>query len=129
MSVASRELELLASEIVDSALVVHRELGPGLLESTYQYCLGHVLKKRGIAVRLEVALPVTFQGVRLDVGYRIDMIVGDLIVVENKAVQQINAVHLAQIITYLKLSGLNLGFLINWNVARIKDGLKRVIHD
>lgn len=123
----SDQIESIASEIVDSALEVHRELGPGLLESAYQLCLDHVLRKRGISVRREVAVPVLFQGVRLDAGYRIDMIVGESVVVENKAVQQITPVHVAQLITYLKLSGLRLGFLINWNVHRIKDGLKRVI--
>jgi GxxExxY protein len=122
------ELDRLASEIVDASLCVHRELGPGLLESAYQVCLNQVLIERGIAVRQEVILPVVFRGVQLDANYRLDMIVGELIVIENKSVQQIHAVHIAQLITYLKLSGFRLGFLINWNVHRIKDGLRRIIH-
>jgi GxxExxY protein len=127
--VPSEEVESLAAVVVDSALEVHRELGPGLLESAYQLCLDHVLRRRGVLVRREVSIPVVFQGVRLDASYRIDMIVGDSILVENKAVHQITPVHLAQLITYLKLSGLHLGFLINWNVPRIRDGLRRVIQD
>lgn len=122
------DLDPIATQIVDAALVVHRELGPGLLESAYQISLAHVLRRRYVDVREEVILPVVFQGQQLDANYRIDMIIGEMILIENKSVQQINPVHVAQVITYLKLSGLRLGFLINWNVARIKDGIRRVIN-
>jgi GxxExxY protein len=121
-------LEELAAEVVDGAFKVHRELGPGLLESAYQACLTHVLLKRSVPVRCEVLLPLIFDGARVDAGYRIDMIVADSILVENKAVQALAPVHQAQLLTYLKLSGLNLGFLINWNVHRLKDGIRRVVY-
>lgn len=126
---SSRErIEDLASEVVDAAFKVHRELGPGLLESAYQICLAHVLRKREVPVRCEVALPIAFDGISIDAGYRVDMIVGDSILVENKVVQSLASVHHAQVITYLKLCDLHLGFLINWNVHQLKDGLKRIVY-
>lgn len=129
MVLSNRELlEELASEVVDAAFKVHRELGPGLLESAYQICLAHALEKRGVDVRCEVVLPIAFDGRVIEAGYRVDMIVGDQIVIENKAVQALVPVHHAQIITYLKLSGLHLGFLINWNVHQLKTGLKRIVY-
>lgn len=121
-------LEDLATEVVDAAFKVHRELGPGLLESSYQACLAHVLRRRSIEVACEVGLPLIFEEVRIDAGYRIDMLVGGLIIIENKAVQALAPIHQAQLMTYLKLSGRHLGFLINWNVCRLKDGLRRVVH-
>jgi GxxExxY protein len=127
--VVDREvLEDLASEVVDGAFKVHRELGPGLLESSYQACLAHILSKRSVPVECEVGLPLFFDGTRVDVGYRVDMIVGGVIIVENKAVQALAPIHQAQLMTYLKLSGLHLGFLINWNVCRLKDGLRRMVY-
>jgi GxxExxY protein len=120
------EIEQIATQLVDAMLAVHRELGPGLLESTYQACLAHELRLRGIEVRCEVELPVHYRGLRIDVGYRIDMLVADCIPVENKSVQALAPIHEAQLLTYLRLSGRRLGFLVNWNVPLIKDGIKRM---
>lgn len=120
------ELEALATILVDSFVRVHRELGPGLLESTYQACLC-MSCSRGVEVRCEVILPVRYAGVEIEAGYRIDMLVADEILVENKSVQAILPVHEAQLLTYLKLSGRRLGFLVNWNVPLIKDGIKRMV--
>lgn len=122
------EIERIATLIVDSAFAVHRTLGPGLLESAYQVCLRHELLKRGLTVRSEVALPIVYDGIDVGVGYRVDMIVHGSVVVEHKTVQALSPVHAAQLITYLKLSGLHLGFLINWNVPRIKDGVRRFVY-
>ncbi len=122
------ELEWLATELVDAAYKVHVALGPGLLESAYQICLAYELRKRGIEVRSEVAFPVHYDGQALDTGYRVDLLLAGRIIVENKAVSAIAPVHLAQLLTYLRLSGLKLGFLINWNVPRIKEGIKRLVN-
>jgi len=123
------EIEAIAKKLVDSILKVHRVLGPGLLESTYQTCLAHELQTRGIAVRCEIALPVRYDTVEIETGYRIDMLVEDCIIVENKAIQSISPIFEAQLLTYLKLSGHKLGFLVNWNVPLIKDGMKRMVND
>src|SRR5258708_6019190 len=122
------EIEQIAKQIVDALLTVHRELGPGLLESTYQACLAHELRGRGIEVRCEVELPVHYRGLEIEVGYRIDMVVADCIVVENKSVQSLAPIHQAQLLIYLRLSGFRLGFLVNWNVPLIKDGIKRMVN-
>lgn len=115
--------------LVDSIVKVHRELGPGLFESTYQACLSHELRSRGITVQAEVALPVRYCGVEIEAGYRIDMILAECVVVENKSVQALLPVHEAQLLTYLKLSGYRLGYLVNWNVPLIRDGIKRMVRD
>jgi GxxExxY protein len=99
-----------------------------LLESTYQACLAHELRKRGMNVECGVVLPVHYDGVEIEAGYRLDMLVEDLIIVENKAVQGILPIHEAQLLTYLKLSGRKLGFLVDWNVPLIKDGIKRMVN-
>lgn len=125
---AREELERLATIVVDSAFVVHSALGPGLLESAYQACLAVALRARGIEVVTEVAFPVHYRETAVEVGYRVDMVVGGSILVENKAVKELVPIHEAQLLTYLKLSGLKLGFLINWNVPRIKDGIKRMVN-
>ncbi len=117
----------IAREIVDAAVKVHRALGPGLLESTYQVCLAYELSKRGLRVRVEVPLKVVYEDVQLDAGYRIDMIVEECVVIENKSVDEVIPLHEAQLLTYLKLSKLTLGFLINWNVKLVKDGIKRMV--
>lgn len=122
-------LEQVATSIVGSALAVHRGLGPGMLESTYHACFGYELTKRGLNFRSEVILPVSYDGLKLDAGYRVDLIVEDLVLVEHKAVQALAPIHEAQVITYLKLSGLKLGFLFNWNVPRIKDGIRRFVYN
>jgi GxxExxY protein len=128
MSKSKEEIELVAMQLVDSMLAVHRELGPGLLESTYQACLAYELRERGIEVRCEVELPVKYRGLEIEVGYRIDMLVADCIVIENKSVQALVPIHEAQLLTYMKLSGCRLGFLVNWNVPLIKDGIKRIVN-
>lgn len=128
MSKSKEEIELVATQLVDSMLAVHRELGPGLLESTYQACLAYELRDRGIEVRCEVELPVKYKGLEIEAGYRIDMLVADCIVIENKSVQALVSLHEAQLLTYMKLSGCRLGFLVNWNVPLIKDGIKRIVN-
>ena len=115
--------------IVDAALAVHRGLGPGLLESAYQVCLAHELRERGLQVECEVTLPVVYDGVRIDAGYRIDMLIQDCIIVENKAVAKLLPIHQAQLLAYLKLHDCRLGFLLNWNVPLMKQGIKRMVNN
>ena len=119
--------ERIAGQVIGSAIQVHRVLGPGLLESAYQRCHSHELQNRGLAVRIEVTLPLVYGGLRIDNGYRIDVLVEDCIIVENKVVDALLPVHEAQLLTYLKLSGCRLGFLLNWNVALLKHGIKRMV--
>ena len=114
--------------VVDKALRIHEELGPGLLESTYETCLFHELRESGLKVEVQKALPVVYRDVKLDCGYRIDLLIEDKVIVEIKSVDALNDVHLAQILTYLKLSGCRLGYLINFNVKRVKDGIRRVVN-
>jgi GxxExxY protein len=116
----------ISGQIIDASIQVHRELGPGLLESAYEACLAYELKKRGLKVLTQVGLPVFYDEVKLDVGYRIDLLVEDCIIVELKAVEHVLPLHEAQLITYLKLSEKRLGLLINFNVHRLKDGIKRI---
>lgn len=106
---------------------VHTTLGPGLLESAYEACLAHELRMRGLHVLTQVALPVVYEGVKLDVGYRIDLLVEDLIVLEIKAVEALAPIHEAQLLSYIKLSGQRVGLLINFHVLHLKDGIKRRI--
>jgi GxxExxY protein len=120
-------VEETARQVVDAALKVHRALGPGLLESVYETCLARELRKRGLKVATQVKLPVTYDGVRLDAGLRLDMVVADCLIVEVKAAERVAPVHKAQLLTYLKLSGNRLGLLINFNVPRIKNGIRRVV--
>jgi GxxExxY protein len=119
-------LEDFARTIVDSGLKVHRALGPGLLESAYEHCLAHELSLRGVAVRRQVPLPIVYEGTRLDAGYRLDIVVEDLIVIEIKAVEALSRLHEAQVLTYLKLTGYRLGFLLNFNVELFKNGVRRL---
>jgi GxxExxY protein len=114
--------------IITAAMRVHTELGPGLLESAYTACLQHELKKAGFKSDAQVGLPVIYDGVKLELGYRIDLLVENLVIVELKSVNGISPVHQAQIISYLKLSGHSLGLLINFNVAHLKDGIKRFVN-
>jgi GxxExxY protein len=120
------DIEVVARDIVDAAFKVHKEFGPGLLESAYQQCHAYELRKRGRKVLTEVVLPIVYDGQKIDAGYRIDMIVDDLIIVENKTVETFLPIHTAQLITYLKLKDCRLGFLINWDVKLIKNGIVRV---
>jgi GxxExxY protein len=113
--------------VITAAMKVHSALGPGLLESAYEACLAHELRKMGHECETQVALPILYDSVRLDAGYRIDLLVDDLVIVELKAVERILDVHYAQIISYLKLSNRDLGLLINFNVKHLKYGLKRFV--
>lgn len=115
--------------VVDCALKVHRQLGPGLLESAYQECLMYELKNQGLAVEKEKPMPLVYDTVKLDIGYRMDLLINNKLVIEIKSVESLNDIHLAQILTYLKLSGCKLGLLINFNVALIKHGIKRVVNN
>ena len=117
----------LSHEIIKAALKVHSALGPGLLEKAYRVCLTHELRKAGFNVGVEVELPVVYDGVDLEVGFRIDMLVNDLVIVELKAVEEISRVHMAQTLSYMKLSNKSLGLIINFNVSHLKDGIKRVV--
>ncbi|HEX2683696.1 MAG TPA: GxxExxY protein [Ferruginibacter sp.] len=114
-------------QIIGAAYKIHSALGPGLLENTYQQCLYYVLKKEGFFVENEKKLPLIFEGVKLETGYRIDLFVENKVIVEIKAVDAFTDVHLAQVMTYLKLSRCKIGLLLNFNVADMKKGIKRII--
>ena len=123
------ELNEISGQIIGSAIEVHRALGPGLLETAYEACLAHELFQRGLAVERQKHLPITYKTVELDAAYRLDLLVERRVVVELKAVEQVHPIHKTQLLTYLKLSGLKLGLLINFNVKVLKDGIDRVIYD
>ena len=112
--------------VISAALKVHSALGSGLLESVYEACLAHELRKVGLNVQTQVGLPVVYDGIRLDLGYRIDMLVNDLVLIELKSVEEISRIHVAQVLSYMKLSKKQLGLIINFNVSRLKDGIKRL---
>jgi len=116
----------LTGRIIGCAMRVHSALGPGLLESAYRVCLTHDLKVSGLETKTEVPLPVIYGGVRLDAGYRLDVLVEDTVVLELKAVEELAPIHKAQLISYLKLGGFPVGLLINFNVVHLRDGIKRV---
>lgn len=118
----------LSKIVFDCALKVHRNLGPGLLESAYEECLFYELIKQGFRVEKQKPLPLIYEDVKLEIGYRVDILVQNKLVVEVKSVEALNDVHLAQVLTYLKLSDCKLGLLINFNVTLIKNGIKRVIN-
>lgn len=122
----SEDVDRIAHSIVDAAFAVHKELGPGLLESVYEICLCHELSTRGIPFRSQVHLPVSYKGLKLDAGLRLDLLVADSVIVELKSAQRIDAVFEAQLLSYLKLTGLRLGLLINFNVPVIKAGIIRI---
>ena len=115
--------------IVDCAFQAHQTLGPGLLESTYEACLVYELQQAGLKAEAQKALPVVYKDVTLDVGYRVDILVEDKMIIENKSVAELNDVHTAQILSYLKLSGCKLGYLINFNVSLIKYGINRLVNN
>jgi len=121
-------LNRLSAEIVDAAIKVHTVLGPGLLESAYEACLSYELGKRGMHVATQVALPVVYERVRIDAGYRIDLLVEDAIILELKSVEKLMPIHEAQLLSYLKLSRKRLGLLINFNAIRLRDGIKRMVN-
>jgi GxxExxY protein len=121
------DIEMIATDVVDCAIKVHKTLGPGLLESAYQFCHAFELKKRGWEVEVEVKLPLHYEDQKIDVGYRIDTLINKLVIVENKTVESILPVHEAQLLTYMKLSSCKIGFLLNWNVTLMKHGIKRFV--
>jgi len=122
-------LNEITQEVIASAITVHRALGPGLLESTYEGCLAYELVDRGLAVERQKGLPVVYRGVKLDCGYHIDLLVEGLVVLELKAVEKLDPVHEAQLLSYLKLSGCRVGLLINFNVKMLKQGIRRMVND
>ncbi|HUO23274.1 MAG TPA: GxxExxY protein [Caulobacteraceae bacterium] len=122
------DIERVGRIVVDAGLKVHRALGPGLLESAYEHCLGFELNARGVSVRRQAVLPILYEGSKLDAGYRLDLLVEEKVIVEIKAIDALTRVHEAQVLTYLKLSGCRLGFLMNFNVELFKRGLKRLTY-
>ena len=123
------KLNSITEKIIGAAIDVHRELGPGLLESTYEVCFVHELRSRHIFTESQKELPVTYKGMELDCGFRIDLLVENQVIVELKAVETILPIHKAQLMNYLKLANLRLGLLMNFNVKLLKDGITRIIFD
>lgn len=118
----------LTGNVIGAAIEVHRQLGPGLLESAYEECLAYELGECGCKVLRQVQLPIIYKGLQLDAGYRIDLMVNDTLIVEIKAVEQFEPIHDAQLLTYLKLSELRFGLLLNFNVPVLKQGIRRLVH-
>ncbi|MBP6014257.1 MAG: GxxExxY protein [Alphaproteobacteria bacterium] len=121
------EEDRIATAIVDAGFQVHKVLGPGLLESVYEECIAYELMERGLSVRRQVAMPIVYKTVKLEAGYRLDLIVESKVIVEVKAIDQLQPIHQAQLMTYLRLSGCRLGFLANFNVRMFKDGMRRMV--
>jgi len=117
----------LSNKVIGCAIEVHRELGPGLLESTYEQCLAHELNLNNISIKLQHPLPVQYKGIRLDCGYRVDILVEGEIILELKSVEALKGIHEAQLLTYMKLAEIKYGFLMNFNVKKLKDGLKSFV--
>lgn len=120
------ETNALSKQVIGIAMKVHTALGPGLLESAYEHVLCYELAQEGLAFERQKALPLVYEDVKLEAGYRVDILVEKKLILEIKSVETINEVHLAQVLTYLKLSGVRLGILMNFNVARLKEGIKRI---
>jgi GxxExxY protein len=118
----------ITERIISSAIAVHKELGPGLLESAYEACLMHELLTNGVSVERQKELPVKYRGVQIDCGYRLDLLVEDQVVVELKSVDRLESIHEAQVLSYLKLSGYQIGLLLNFNVRFLKDGIRRFVN-
>jgi GxxExxY protein len=123
-----KDLNEISGQIVDAAMKVHSALGPGLLENAYEACLKHELDKRGMETKQQVGLPLIYEGVQINLGYRLDLLVENEVVVELKTVDKIMPIHEAQLLSYLKLSGRKLGLLINFNVLHLKSGIKRMVN-
>ena len=119
----------IATTVVDAAYTIHTRLGPGLLESVYETTLAYELTKRGLTVRRQQAIPVVYESVRMDIGFRADLIVADKVIVEIKSIEAVSPVHRKQLLTYLRLTDKRLGLLINFNVELIKGGLTRVVNN
>lgn len=127
---STREVQVgtLTEQVIGAAIEVHRALGPGLLESAYRECLCHELKLKGIPFRREVSLPLNYKGMTLDGGYRLDLLVANTVLLELKAVAKLLPIHEAQLLTYLRLQSLQIGLLINFNVAVLRNGIKRLVN-
>ena len=125
---AAKDENELSKFILDAAFRVHSAIGPGLLESAYEACLAYELRNEGLKVMTQVPLPLAYKEVKLDVGYRLDLLVEDLVVIEVKSVDSLSAIHTAQVLSYLRLSGKKLGILINFNVVHLRQGIKRVVN-
>ncbi len=123
------DLNKISGEIINAAMKVHTNLGAGMLESAYEICLIHELRKRQFNVQSQLALPIVYDGIKLDAGYRIDLLVENAVIVELKAVERVLPIHEAQLLSYLKLSDKRLGLLINFNVVHLKNGLKRMVNN
>jgi len=123
----SYENDPLTEKIIGFAIGVHRHLGPGLLESAYEECLCYEIEQSGLSFRRQVALPIVYKAVRLDCGYRMDIVVQDQVIVELKTVERLLPIHEAQMLTYLKLSGIRIGLLLNFNTSVLKDGIRRML--
>jgi GxxExxY protein len=121
------EYEGLSGRVIGAAMKVHSVLGPGLLESAYEACLVHELKKTGLKTETQIALPLAYDGVQIDIGYRLDLLVNDVLIVELKAVDKLTSLHQAQLMSYLKMSGKRVGLLINFNIEHLRDGIKRIV--
>ncbi len=121
------EFDELSHRVIGCAIEVHRFLGPGLLESTYEQCLAHELKRNSIDFRLQQAIAVEYKGIRLDCGYRVDVLVEEQLILELKSVEEIKGIHEAQLLTYMKLAAIKTGLLINFNVKRLQNGIKRFV--
>ena len=119
----------ISQKIIGAAIEVHKQLGPGLLESTYETCLAYELKQMELDVKQQQALPVVYKEVKLDAGYRIDLLIENKVIIEIKSVEALADIHTAQLLTYLKLKDLKLGLLINFNSVRVVDGLKRIVNN
>jgi GxxExxY protein len=122
-------LDSITRRIIGAAIEVHRRLGPGLLESAYEVCLAFELRQMSLKVEQQTPLPVVYREVKLDCGYRLDLVVENLVVVEVKAVDQLAPIHVAQVLSYLRLSGKRVGLLINFHVRMLKNGVKRIVND
>jgi GxxExxY protein len=123
------DLNELTGTIIGAAIEVHRNLGPGLLESAYESCLLWELRQKQFKVETQVPVPIRYKGFQLDAGYRIDLLVQDKVIVEMKAVEKIQPIHTAQVLTYLKMTGLKMALILNFNVEKMRSGIKRIIND
>jgi GxxExxY protein len=122
------QLNTLSEQVIGAAIAVHRALGPGLLETAYEACLEFELLDKGLRVERQKPLPLRYRGVQVECGFRLDLLVNEQLILELKAVERFDKIHEAQLHTYLRLTGLHLGLLINFNVTRLTDGLKRIVH-
>ena len=123
------EFDRLSNVVIGAGIIVHKALGPGLLESAYEACAAYELTSQGLFVERQKPLPLEYKGVRLDCGYRMDLVVEGLVIVEIKSVAKLEPIHEAQLITYQRLSGIRVGLIMNFNVPRLKDGIKRIVNN